>query len=968
MSVTQVHEALGQFSIEMLGNVPREVLDNISHFDHIAIIPGRMDPRQYGDGCLNAARYVGVVRLKRYKDDGRTKLIQDDISIEGVGMEFWLGDDDGKGAVIETAQEFNSASFTTVINALRPASVSNGTIYTVTGSYVGRHVYETPRNAIKYVCDTMSTTAIPVGYRVNNNGSLDAGPESSLFVTNPTCVIVRKGGLVGEDLFVKALPTNTNMDIDMEDFSTRVVMLAESDGENLATGSADIATVAPGVNIYKDLFGNTLSLTKLVNESDTLETNADTRAELALREVIDPHRNLQTSLDDYDVHGSFTVGDYVWFYDPDGGIVDTANEVYIRGVRLNPMKLRVTDLDWPVTSGYTVAHRDKNGTWTDLTQYVHFEQDQPTQVTIGDFSRDLTASGSPIADRTNPVIVNNTIPASGTWVLPFTTANYLDGNGLAKASIAVSWNTPLNTDGSAMTDGERYELNVRKSGDTLWTAYNVAWGTNSFIFNDLSVAQTYEFRFRAFDSANNFGGWSSTQSQLSSSDSIAPSTPAAPTVAASTVAVQITHTLGKSSGGTYNLENDLAELEVHMSTTNGFTPSASGTYIGSMRANKGMMAATAPAIQTFQVANTVAVYFKVIAVDTSGNKSAPSAQATTTALLIDDAHISNLVVDKVLAGTVSANWLLGANIQTAATGQRVSLNQTGLHAFNSSGTELVTISASGGTLTFKTATSGARLELSATGLQTYNSSGTQTVNISSSDGSVSLLGQIVSGTSGKRLEIMPTSTYLPELRFYASTGSNYSFINSFGTTPDSWLGLNSGTYTDSGVTVQSTALLSTVASLATIRTDTSARYGGFVWAGANSLILGYNKAGTDGGIMTANGTSMTVGWDDGTDSTANFMNFTSGRTRHLGKWGNFLTPDTNEGIIVGSLSFASSISGHTITWGPTMDSALYGISCVRDSPVRYSGMTTTPSTTGASFDYDAATSGGSADQFIFWRM
>src|SRR4051812_17416749 len=126
MSVTQVHEALGTFEFELLGNVPREVLDGIQHFDHIAIIPGRIDPRQYNDGCLTAARYVGVVRRKKIADDGRTNLIEDDIRISGVGMEFWLGDDDGKGAVIENDTVFTTAGFTTVMNTLRPAAVSNG--------------------------------------------------------------------------------------------------------------------------------------------------------------------------------------------------------------------------------------------------------------------------------------------------------------------------------------------------------------------------------------------------------------------------------------------------------------------------------------------------------------------------------------------------------------------------------------------------------------------------------------------------------------------------------------------------------------------------------------------------------------------------------------------------------------------------------------------------------------------------
>lgn len=724
MSVTQVHEALGSFEFELLGVVPREVLDGIQHFDHIAIIPGRVDPRQYGDGCLSAARYVGVVRRKKYADDGRTNLIQDDIRVSGVGMEFWLGDDDGKGAVIETPIEFAGSPFSTVINALRPSSVSNGTIYTVTGSYAGRHVYETPRSAIKYVCETMSTTAIPVGYRVNNNATLDAGPESNLFVTNPTCIIMRKGAMPGEDMFMRALQSTVDMDIDMEDFATRVVMIAESDGENFATGSADIGTVAPGVNVYKDLFGNSLALTKLVNESDTLEANADKRAEIALREVMNPHRTLTISADDYDIHGSFEVGDYIWFYDPDGGLTDTSNEVTIRGMRINPIKLRVTETDWPITEGYTVAHRDKNGNWTDLTDYIHFEEEQPSQIVIGDFNRDLTTSGSAISDRAGAVIPpNSTIPAAPTWVTTsFQTTNYVDSHGNPKARQKLVWNQPLNTDGTAITDGDHYELQYKldsgslysqtwaaastltwdalntwdqpvEPDDTPWQTLIIPWGDTNVVIHELPVGTGFDSRIRAVDKGNNQGDWSAISTWVTSQDNIPPSPPAAPVVAGSKIAIQVVHELGMQSGGTFNLENDLAHLEVHYSSDENFFPNE-GTLAGRLRADKGMMLAQTAAVGTFTIPETNEVHVKVVAVDTGGNRSNPSPPAAVTAELIDSAYISELTASKITAGTLNANVVLGASIKTAESGQRMELNYAGLQAYDENGDLVSNLSSS----------------------------------------------------------------------------------------------------------------------------------------------------------------------------------------------------------------------------------------------------------------------------------
>jgi hypothetical protein len=723
VSVTQVHEALGSFEFELLGNVPREVLDGIDHFDHIAVIPGRIDPRQYGDGCLTAARYVGVVRRKKIADDGRTNLIQDDIRISGVGMEFWLGDDEGKGAVIESFLDFTAANFTTIMNTLRPTAVGAGTIYSVSGTYSGRHVYETPRNAIQYVCETMSTSLIPVGYKVSNDAKLYAGPESDLFVTTPTCIVMRKGSTQGEDLFLRALPSTVDMDIDMEDFTTRVVMLAESDGESLATGTADVATVAPGVNVYKDLYGNSLALTRLVNESDTLEENADTRAELALRTTLNPHRTLTISTDDFDIHGSFEVGDYIYVYDPDSGLFDVANEAYIRGVRINPIKLRVTEMDFPITEGYTVAHRDKNGTWTDLSDYVHWEETQPSQVVIGDFNRDLTGADNTISTRTGAAVPADTsIPAAPAWVTAsFQTTNYVDSQGNPKARQKLVWTTPLNTNASVITDGDRYEIQYKldsgsqysqtwaaastltwdalntweqpvEPDDTPWQTLVIGWGENTTVIHELPVGTGFDSRIRAVDKSNNQSDWSSTSTWITSEDNIPPSPPAAPVVAGSPIAIQVVHELGMQSGGTFNLENDLAYLEVHYSSDENFFPTET-SLAGRLRADKGMMSANNAAVGTFTIPETHEVYVKVVAVDTGGNRSSASPPAPVTAELIDSAYISELTASKITAGTLSAVVILSGSIKTAEDGQRMELSGNGLQAYDPNGDLTINLTA-----------------------------------------------------------------------------------------------------------------------------------------------------------------------------------------------------------------------------------------------------------------------------------
>lgn len=767
MAVQEVLKALGSWEVKLQPNTPRDVLDALDYFGHIAIVPGRLDPLQYGDNLLTPgmARYVGVLRTRTIGDDGRTNAPQDDLSVGGAGMAMWLGDEDGKGAVYENAVTPASATFADTINMLLPASgaypVTVGTVYPVAGQYTGRHQYETPREAISYVCDTMSTTSVPVSWRVNGNATLDAGPDSDLFVTNPTCVITTKDA--GEDMALRALPGSIDVTRDVEDYSTRVVLLAEGEGASIATGAADITPATP----YKDIHGNPIRLTRLVSESDTATANASVRAQLALSQFTSTRNQLSLSTADYDIHGTFQVGDRVWVYDPDSGLVDTSTEIVFRGQRINPIKLQVTETNWAITKGYTVAYRAGDGTWIDLTQYVEWETDGTSTVTVGDFSRQLTSTSSePVGSRPN---ADTSIPGVPTLIEPFVGSAYLDSRGFTRARVVLSWNAPNNTDGSTVRDGDHYEIRWAIDTDMIypaswasvsqirwadmqvwrqpfaaptarWQSMVVGWDQTTAQLQDLSPGIGYDVQIRAVDKAGNRGAWSGTTTFVASTDNIPPSTPAPPSVAGSRIAVQITHQLGKSSGGTFNLESDLDHLEIHVSYEPTFTPDTT-TLKGKAPANAGMIQAQIPVVFTVQVEETSARYVRVVAVDKTGNKSGPSDAATATALLIDDAHISDLTVSKVTAGQINADWVVGARIKTADTGPRVELNSAGIQA--------------------------------------YNTAGTQTVNIASADGSVSILGTLKSGNAGRRVEINPTASLLPEIRFYSGDGASYAYINAF---------------------------------------------------------------------------------------------------------------------------------------------------------------------------------------------
>jgi hypothetical protein len=877
VAVTEVLKALGSWEIKLGGTVPRDVLDSLDYFGHVAIIPGRLDPAQYGDNLLDIARYVGVVRTKTIGDDGRTDAPADDISVGGVGMAFWLGDEDGKGSVYENAVAPASASFADTINALLPASgagaVTAGTIYSVDGMYTGRHLYETPRTAISYVCDTMSSESVPVSWRVNGDGTLDAGPDSDLFVTNPTCVILSKGA--GEDMALRALPGSMDVTRDMEDYSTRVVLLAEGEGDSIATGAADIAPATP----YRDIHGNPLSMTRLVSESDTATANAEVRAALQLSRFTSTRNALTLSTADYDVHGSFVVGDRVWVYDPDMGLVDTGTEIVFRGQRLNPIKLQVTETSWSITSGYTVAYRAADGTWIDLTDHIQFETDSTSTVTVGDFSRQLTnTSTEPVGSRPN---ADTSIPGIPTFVEPFEGTAYLDARGFTRARVILTWNAPNNIDGSTVLDGDHYEIRYAVDTDMIypatwtqvsqvrwmdmqtwaqpfaapdgqWQIMYVAWGETTAQLQDLSPGVGYDVQIRAVDKTGNTGAWSGTTTFVASSDNLPPSTPAAPSVAASRIAVQVTHELGKSSGGTFNLESDLHHLEIHVDYEPGFTPSES-TLKAKVSATAGMIQAQIPVVATVQVEETSARYVRVIAVDQTGNKSGPSDAASATALLIDDAHISDLTVTKVTAGTISADWIVGARIKTADTGVRVELSQSGIEA--------------------------------------YDSGGTRTLFADAATGDISIVGQLSSGTSGRRLVVNPTGAPTPQIRLYPTSGSNYAIISSYdnSNTPASAAGLLMRTTADANDVFSLVAMDETTATFGRWEFEESENQffakGGYAKAEDTQIRTAWFSGfgGNFGGSFLAQQNRAEAGWFGATSASWNYMHFDNdGITRHYG--------------------------------------------------------------------------------------
>lgn len=778
MAVTEVLRGLGSWSLQLSQATPKRILRKMDFFGHIAINTGRVEAEKVGDALLRSSRYVGVYRAKKDKA-GR--------NITGVGMAFWLGDHEDKGDVIETLTTFTNSDFDDTIRALLPSggiggAVIEGSISNTPTPFTGTVQYSTRRKAIDYICQTKGAD-----WRVNGDGSLDAGLESELFQVTPKAALIRRSS--GRDMFLQGFGGAIETAQDVEDFTTRTLLLAQGQEAATVTATADIS---PGLNPFKDLRGNAVKLTRIVSESDTDTTNAQARAQLQLNRFSGSRDSIGCSTNDYDLKGTVEVGDYMWVFDPDAGVQDTANEINFRGERIYPMKLRLVQMDWPIVTGMSVAFRTGNGEWIDLTDYVEWEGGA-SNLTVGGYSRSLVgpqdsgpAGGRPVADTS--------IPAAPTWNPPFTHSVYQSVRGESRAQVQLRWNYPNNTDGSTILDGDHFELRFRSASTPIFPSTHaqmaafthnqlalgthnqpitytpgpyeyrsVPWDQITFLLQDLPTNMPFEVEVRAVDSAKppNAGAWSTVQTFQTSSDTLPPATPAAPLIAAGRLSVQMTHELGRADGGTYNLDADLNHLELHGQYEPLFTPSDS-TMLGKVTANNGMILGHIPAVGSVKIDSVAPVYYKVIAVDNDGNKSPASVAVQATVVLLDSAYISELTVSKISAGTITASWVNAGLIWSGTAGA-------------------------------------ARSQQSALGFEAFNSSNSRTFFVEAATGKVFIAGQFQSGLSGRIVAINPTQTSVPEIWFYENTPIRRAYINSLGGgSNDIWLGMNSGSTGDDG--------------------------------------------------------------------------------------------------------------------------------------------------------------------------
>jgi hypothetical protein len=688
-------QAAGRFRIDLSPNTPQTVLDALTEWDHLVVTDQRVDPARHNDAALKSlSRFSGV--LLRTPTAGAEGL-----SVAGFGVGLHLGDVDGIGDIHETEVSLTADTFANWIRALLPpgGSIVEGVFNSVTGTLTAAIQYLTPREAIDAVCSLFSpANPTPCEWRVNPDGTLDAGRQAQLYITAPESetlppVLVFDAPGAGG---VKPVPVQALRG--GKDDTLRVlrqVVFAEGEAETLIVGDAD------ATHTLKDFHGNALQRTRVTSDVDISEANAATRAQALLDADSETKEYWELDTRDFHIQGEFRLGDTVLVYDPDHGFTDLTIDVQYAGEHLSPRRIRVVGWSWRITDGMGVYHRSSAGVWTDLTDYLTLEP-ASDHLWLGTkpvaFTESIDGEFKKTRFKTSDQVPNPPTSPAGTGSV------YLNKRGREKGRITPSWVNPTqNTDGSTLTDLTVIKARWRIQGSAdNWEKTDFEPDDTDPSIGGLDIDTTYDLGFRAVRRNGNKSAWSSTATVVVSADTIAPATPPTPTIVRKPGG-RLVLSVNLSSGGYGAANLDIKRFRVFAGLSPAPTTKVDVIDVSyeELAAGDTVKVRSAPDAADYGVT----LFFRVRAVDHAGNVSGYSADASLSPLAVQSAELGDSAVDeRVLAdgsvktakiadtqvtpiktnvsqlsavaadlGSITAGTITGATIQTSTSGSRVRL-------------------------------------------------------------------------------------------------------------------------------------------------------------------------------------------------------------------------------------------------------------------------------------------------------
>lgn len=409
MPVTENYMASGSWSLRFKDAPPSIVnsLDPATAGFGLIVITPTYTPLDVAPvdvaGLFAIARYAGVYRRMA----GGT--------ISGAGLITLLGDEDGKGPILETlvggtsppvtVNEWISTLFASSVNGVSGGNGSN------TASYFGSFRYVTVRQALETICAAANcefNVRIRAG-SIKFDAATLSPVSSNAFDRSTKTVVARRqrGPTDPTNVTLRGVFGDMSTEIDVEGITSKTIVIAQADG------GASFGSATNGSWPYVGIDGAALVYTQVVSASDVARGYETTAASRIQTDTTTVHREIVLRTDDYDISGNVAMGDNAYVFDPQLGIVDYANAVSYMGEQLPALQVRIYGHTWPVQQGMGVFFLPPTGsspTPIDLTPYIEFES-TTARIQVGAlprpiFNRSLLGAGNPTGDVPKALVVD----------------------------------------------------------------------------------------------------------------------------------------------------------------------------------------------------------------------------------------------------------------------------------------------------------------------------------------------------------------------------------------------------------------------------------------------------------------------------------------------------------------------------------------------------------------------------------
>ncbi len=385
MRITERLMGTGRWDLRFKANAPLEILTGVDvkryGFSHIVVTPARLDLTAVTSDAdrLTSARYIGVLRDRRSERE-----------IGGPGLAMWLGDEDGKGVILEQNDYGTSlANWRTLLTP--PGFTAAGGA--VAGSFTRDVVRETAIEVLPDIC-TFFGVEWKIGY--DSGWKLTIDTTENLFEMTPVAMILRDAPTQMQDLDVLGVGAAFEIEQDLEDWSREVLYYSGDEAAPTLTTASEAGLMDKDVP-YRRVDGQAITMSRAIEDFGTSSAGA-AMAPAHFGRFYRVHETVTAASTEYNITNQVRCGDYVWIYDPARGLVSDANEVYFRGRMYHPMRIRVTGHTWPLRKGMGVYLRrySDNDTstwgidWFDLTDWVDWEDATAEVVELGDLPRPAT--------------------------------------------------------------------------------------------------------------------------------------------------------------------------------------------------------------------------------------------------------------------------------------------------------------------------------------------------------------------------------------------------------------------------------------------------------------------------------------------------------------------------------------------------------------------------------------------------